>query len=116
MGPYSSQIDHYSGERIRCLSESIDGDYAVVRGSIHRKRGTDVAVEARMLRRGEGWRVYDDDDVDNMSLVANYRAQFDRIIRAASYEELVRRLKRTQEEVPGAGVCDSRPNSQSPRG
>ena len=31
--------------------------------------------------------------LENISLVGNYRAQFDQIIRTASYSELVKRLK-----------------------
>jgi ABC-type transporter MlaC component len=31
--------------------------------------------------------------IENVSLVASYRSQFDRVIRTSSYEELVKRLK-----------------------
>jgi phospholipid transport system substrate-binding protein len=51
-----------------------------------------VPVEARVLHREDRWRMYDV-LIENVSLVASYRSQFDRVIRTSSYEELVRRLK-----------------------
>jgi phospholipid transport system substrate-binding protein len=45
-----------------------------------------------MLRRGGGWRIYDV-VIENISLVGNYRTQFDGIIKTSSYEELVKRIR-----------------------
>jgi len=56
-----------------------------------------VPVESRMLLRGERWLIYDV-LIENVSLIANYRAQFDKIVRTTSYEELVRRLKTKRDE------------------
>jgi hypothetical protein len=41
-----------------------------------------------------------------MSLVASYRAQFNKIIRAASYDELITRL---EAKVGGRDVVDASP-------
>ena len=89
---YISKIDLYGGEQIRYLSELVDGDTATVRAKIITKRGTEVPVDARMLHKGERWFIYDI-SLENVSLIGNYRAQFDQIVRTASYKELVRRLK-----------------------
>ncbi|HEU5322764.1 MAG TPA: ABC transporter substrate-binding protein, partial [Methylomirabilota bacterium] len=73
------------------------------------RQGAEVPVDARMHRRGDRWLIYDI-TVENVSLINNYRAQFDRIIRTASYGELVRRLKsRNFEEgaEPGRARRDS---------
>ncbi|MBI4636646.1 MAG: ABC transporter substrate-binding protein [Candidatus Rokubacteria bacterium] len=94
---YLSKIDFYGGEKLRYVGESIDGDHAIVRGRVATKQGTEVPVDARMLRRGERWLIYDV-TIENVSLIGNYRAQFDRIIRASSYEELVKRLQAKREE------------------
>jgi phospholipid transport system substrate-binding protein len=88
---YSSKVDAYGGQKLRYVSEAIDGDLAVVKALVTITRG-DVPVEARLVRRGERWLVYDV-VVENVSLIANYRSQFDRIIRTSSYQELVRRLE-----------------------
>ena len=89
---YISRIDEFGGERLTYVSEQIDGDRAVVRAKITTKNGTDVPVESRLLMKGNRWLIYDI-LVENLSLVSNYRSQFDRVIRTTSYEELVKRLK-----------------------
>ena len=90
---YVSRIDEYGGERIRYVNEQVDGDGAAVRAMIVTRQGTEVPVESRLLRKGDRWLIYDV-LIENVSLVANYRSQFDRIIRTASYEELVNRLRK----------------------
>lgn len=89
---YLSRIGEYGGEQIKYVSEQIDGDHAIVRALIVTKKGTQVPVESRLLQKADRWLIYDV-LVENVSLIANYRSQFDRIIRTTSYEELVRRLK-----------------------
>jgi phospholipid transport system substrate-binding protein len=56
------------------------------------KNGTEVPVESRLLQKETRWLIYDI-LVENLSLISNYRSQFDRVIRTTSYEELVKRLK-----------------------
>jgi phospholipid transport system substrate-binding protein len=89
---YLSRIGEFGGERIRYVSERIDGDRAIVRAVIVTKNGTEVPVESRLLQKGDRWLIYDV-LIENVSLIASYRSQFDRVIRTASYPELVRRLK-----------------------
>ena len=94
---YIARIDQYGGERIQYVSERVDGDIAMVRARVVTKNGTEVPVESRMLRRGERWLIYDV-LIENVSLIGNYRAQFDKIVRTTSFEELLRRLKTKREE------------------
>jgi phospholipid transport system substrate-binding protein len=94
---YISKIDLYGGERLRYTSETIDGDFAVVRAKVITNKGTEVPVEARMLKRGEQWYIYDI-IIENVSLIGNYRTQFDRIIRTASFPELVRKLRENRDQ------------------
>lgn len=103
---YISKIDLYGGEKIAYVSESLDGDYAVVRARISTpRRSVEVPIEARMLKHGERWQIYDV-IVENVSLINNYRSQFDSIIRKGSYQELVQRMKTKRDEFlsapPGA--------------
>ena len=44
------------------------------------------------------WKIYDV-VVEDISLVNNYRSQFNRIVANSSYEELVRRMKEKQLEI-----------------
>jgi phospholipid transport system substrate-binding protein len=96
---YISKIDLYGGERLRFTDERVDGDSAVVRARVVTRQGTEVPIEGRMHKRGERWQIYDV-VIENISLIANYRAQFDRIIRTSSYAELVKRLKNRGEFLP----------------
>jgi phospholipid transport system substrate-binding protein len=89
---YIAKIDLYGGERLKFSDEKIDGDTASVRGKVTTKQGADVPVEARMHKKGDRWLIYDV-NIEGISLVGNYRAQFDRIIRTSSYAELVKRLR-----------------------
>ena len=93
---YLSKLVLYSGERVSYVSESIDGDLASVRAKILRKQGPEVPVEARMLRRGDRWYVYDI-SVEGISMISNYRSQFNAIIQKSSYEQLVQRLRASRE-------------------
>jgi phospholipid transport system substrate-binding protein len=89
---YIAKIDLYGGERLRFTDERVDGDSAVVRAKVTTKQGTEVPVEGRMHKRADRWLLYDV-TIENISLIANYRAQFDRIIRTQSYAELIKRLR-----------------------
>ncbi len=93
---YMSRIDEYGGERITYVGEQIDGDRAIVRARIMTKKGGEVSVESRLLQQEDRWLIYDV-LIENISLIGNYRSQFDRIIRTASYGDLVKRLKARSE-------------------
>jgi phospholipid transport system substrate-binding protein len=89
---YFTRIAAYNGEKITVLGDSIDGDLATVRTRIVTQQGTEVPVDYRMLHRGDRWVVYDV-SIEGVSLVANYRAQFNRIIQTSSYQALVDKLR-----------------------
>ena len=89
---YIARIGEFGGEKLTYVSEQIDGDRAIVRARITTKNGTEVPVESRLLQKETRWLIYDI-LVENLSLISNYRSQFDRVIRTTSYEELVKRLK-----------------------
>jgi phospholipid transport system substrate-binding protein len=89
---YISKIERYSGERIAYAGEAIDGGLATVRTRFVTKQGTEVPVDYRMQQRGDRWFVYDV-SVEGVSLINNYRTQFDKIIQTSSYAELVRKMK-----------------------
>jgi phospholipid transport system substrate-binding protein len=94
---YISKIELYGGERIQYAGERIDGDVATVSTKIVTKHGTEIPVDYRMLRRGDRWFVYDF-SVEGVSLISNYRTQFNKIIQTSSYGELVKKMRTKQEE------------------
>ncbi len=97
---YISKIELYGGERVVYVGETSDGDQATVRTKITTRQGTEVPIEYRMLKRGDRWLVYDV-VIEGVSLVANYRVQFNKIITTSSYAELVKKMRAKQEEFYG---------------
>ena len=89
---YLTTLERYNGERVAYGTESIEGEKATVRTQVFNKAGQQFPVDYRLLRHGDRWLVYDV-VIEGVSLVANYRAQFDQIIRTSSYEKLVEKLK-----------------------
>ena len=62
------------------------------------KSGSEIPIEYRMHKKGDRWLVYDV-IIEGVSLVANYRTQFNKIIQTSSYQELVKKMKNKQEEL-----------------
>jgi len=90
---YIGKIDSYGGEKVKYGGDTVEGDEAVVRTTIVTPQGSEVPVNYRMVRReGDQWKVYDV-VIEGVSLVANYRSQFNKIIETSSYKDLVARLK-----------------------
>jgi phospholipid transport system substrate-binding protein len=94
--PYYQELDRidYKGEKI------IEG-YASVRTVVNTKGDVQHPVEYRLQISGSTghWRVYDV-VIEGVSLVHNYREQFDDIIAKSSYQKLVADLK-AKAGVPG---------------
>lgn len=98
---YLSKVELYQGERVTYLSETIDGGVATVKTRFQTKQGSQLHVDYRMQRAASGrWLVYDV-LIENVSLVDNYRNQFNSVIQRSSYQELVRKLKAIQSQVAG---------------
>ena len=73
-------------------SEDIDGRYAVVKVKIITQKKTEIPVHYKAIKNGNQWLVYDI-FVNGVSLINNYRAQFNSIIVRSSYEDLINKLK-----------------------
>jgi phospholipid transport system substrate-binding protein len=95
---YIAKVDqHGSAARLTFLGETVDENYAVVKTSIPLSNGGKMPLDYRMHGAGGHWQVYDL-SMDGVSLLANYRAQFNKIIRTSSFEELVVRLRANKAE------------------
>ncbi len=89
---YMSKVEGYSGEKVLYGGSDQDGNYATVNVKIVTKQNKDIPVEYRLKKAGDGWLIYDI-SVEGVSLVNNYRTQFNSIILQSSYENLVKRLR-----------------------
>jgi len=88
---YSDKIDLYGGEKALFGRETVDNDFAQVESTFIKPKGEELSVVYKLWRVESRWKVYDA-VVENISILNNYRSQFDRVISSSSYEELVKRL------------------------
>jgi phospholipid transport system substrate-binding protein len=96
---YISKVELYGGEKIQYLGDTIDEQaQAKVQTKLLTKSGSDIPIEYRMHKKGERWLVYDV-IIEGVSLIANYRTQFNKIIQTSSYQELVKKMKSKQDEL-----------------
>ena len=95
---FASRLEQYAGEQIQYTGEAVDGNFATVKTTIITKSGAELPVDYQVLRRGDRWFVYDV-WIEGVSLMNNYRAQFNKIIQTSSYEDLVRKLKAKQQSL-----------------
>ena len=95
---YLSRIQDYSGQQVNFLGETDLGEgRAEVKTTIEQPNGKAPIQVNYMLRKENGkWLIYDV-TVDNISIAANYRNQFNRVINNQGFDTLLADLKRKQQ-------------------
>jgi phospholipid transport system substrate-binding protein len=100
---YLSRIESYSVEKInqqiqssmiRFIRQTSDGpDYAEVFSTVVlQDRKDPIAVNYEMRRDANEWKIYDI-TIDAISVIANYRNQFNRVLNNQGYDQLVSLLR-----------------------
>jgi phospholipid transport system substrate-binding protein len=99
---YQKVRDAYQGEKVVFLSQEVlENGNAVVKTNIPRKQG-EIPLDYRMINGKEGWRIYDV-IIEGVSLVKNYRTQFNTILGKETPDQLIDRLKqKIQEQQQGS--------------
>src|SRR4029434_8721677 len=100
---YISKIELYGGEKIRFVGEAVDPDGAIVRTRLVTRQDSEIPIDYRMHARGDkglplGVPLAGARRLYGVSLISNYRTQFNKIITTSSYQELVKKMKTKQEE------------------
>src|ERR1700675_3801562 len=98
---YITKIESYSGEKIQYPGDVIEGELAVVKTRIVTKQETEIPIHYRMFLNGGRWTVYDV-SIEGISLIGNYRTQFNAVIQRSGFPDLVAKLKAKQDERRGA--------------
>ena len=75
-------------------------------------KGTEVPVDYHVHLKSGRWLVYDV-LIEGVSLVSNYRAQFNKIVQTESYTALVEKL-RAKEASPAASPGRPEPRKTAP--
>jgi phospholipid transport system substrate-binding protein len=94
---YISKIERYQDEKIQYAGDTIYNGYASVKTRIITEKNIEIPIEYRLLKENNNWKVYDV-VIEGVSLVNNYRTQFNDVISSSSYGELIKKMKKKQEE------------------
>jgi phospholipid transport system substrate-binding protein len=97
---YLKQVHGNANYNIKYDKEMKDGNEATVIGMLNtvaRGKKVKVALEYKMIWKGEHWVVYDV-VTDEQSMVENYRAEFNKIINKDGFDALMRRMKKKLDE------------------
>jgi phospholipid transport system substrate-binding protein len=105
---YVSKIELYSGEKITYGNERLDEETAIVPTRIASKSGAEIPIDYRMQKKGVRWLVYDV-NIEGVSLVSNYRTQFNKIIQTSSFNDLIVKLKARQGELSSGATNPATP-------
>lgn len=92
---YVNRIEAYTDQRFVYLKENQEKSYAEVESRVITGKGEEFSLNYKTRLVDGEWRVYDV-VIENISLVNNYRSQFNRIINNSSYDDLIRRMKEKQ--------------------
>jgi phospholipid transport system substrate-binding protein len=102
---YLDKIGNYRGQKVNFLKQSSLGEgYQQVFTSIVQQGAQPIPVNYLMEQKDGQWKVYDV-TVDNISIIANYRNQFNRIMNEQGYDKLIASLKSKEQQLsqpPGA--------------
>jgi phospholipid transport system substrate-binding protein len=96
------------GVSVRWLEEVVDGDAAAVHSVLLTRAGGELPIDYRLVRRESDWLVRDV-VVDGVSLAANYRVQFERVLQLGSYDDLLARLRDKSGRVDRATAAPPSP-------
>jgi len=89
---YIGTIGSYHDEKILFVGERMEKNLAQVDTKIVSRKGETTSVTYRLHRVQEDWKIYDV-VVEDISIVANYRSQFERILAKGSFDDLLKRLR-----------------------
>jgi phospholipid transport system substrate-binding protein len=92
---YAENIESYTSQNVLYTRESEDQNYAQVDTKIVGDNQRPLAINYKLHRVDKEWKVYDL-VIEDISVVNNYRSQFDRVIARSSFAELVRTMKEKQ--------------------
>jgi phospholipid transport system substrate-binding protein len=88
------------GATVQFIGETVERDTATVQTAILARGGRMIPLTHTLVYRNRRW-VVRDVNIEGISLVANYRSQFDRVIRGSSYPQLVQLIRaRISSEYP----------------
>lgn len=95
---YAGKIESYNNEKIVYIKEILDGTHAEVKSKVVTAKRDEFTLDYRLINQNGTWMVYDV-VIEGVSLVSNYRTQFNKIISSNGYAELVKKLQNKSDEL-----------------
>ena len=96
---YLSKIQDYSGQQVRFNGQtSLGVGYTQINTDIVQSGKGPISVNYLLLQKGGSWKIYDV-TVDAISIIANYRNQFNRVINEKGFPQLMADLRAKQQEL-----------------
>jgi phospholipid transport system substrate-binding protein len=95
---YLSKLEEHGDAKIEYTKEAVNGDFAEIQTKTRVKDGTEYSIIYKLQLGPSGWRVYDVIG-EGVSVVNNYRAQFDRFLSKKSFDELLQALREKKSSV-----------------
>ena len=92
---YADNVESYTSQNVVYTGESKDQNYAQVDTQIIGDKEPPLNINYKLHSVDKEWKVYDL-VVEDISVVNNYRSQFNRVIARSSFAELVRTMKEKQ--------------------
>ena len=92
---YSDKIESYRSQNVLYTREIEDKNYAEVDTTIVSDTQEKVSINYKLHNVDKDWKVYDL-VIEDISMINNYRSQFNRVIARSSFDELLRVLKEKQ--------------------
>lgn len=89
---YGRTLHSYGGEKIQFKGELQDREQASVETRVIGDTGENLPIDYKLHEVNGQWKVYDV-VIDYVSLISNYRAQFDRVIAKSSVQDLLQKVK-----------------------
>lgn len=95
---YAGKIESYNNEKIIYIKDTVEDNYAEVKSKVVTAARDEFTLDYRLFKQDGKWMVYDV-IIEGVSLVSNYRSQFNKIITANGYDKLVKKLQSKSEEL-----------------
>jgi phospholipid transport system substrate-binding protein len=100
---YIESIEKYTNQKITYNQKQVTLDHVVVESTVMDQGGPVHIDYALHLKNGK-WGVYDV-SVEGLSLVVNYRSQFDQMLANGSFDDVLAMLKQQVGQVCGTNAC-----------
>lgn len=95
---YANKIESYNKEKILYLKENQEGEYSEVKTKVVTAKRDEFTLDYRLMNKGGKWLIYDV-VIEGVSLVSNYRTQFNKVITSQGYGELLKKMRNKSDEI-----------------